>query len=413
MQQPRNQSGKLDIKSKLVRNTWMKEGMYEEKSKSFWAPFKGKSIDAVIVQSQTSTADDGHTIVMDYNSSYSGAARRGKEKAYGYGGVKLKFSDKLTSERLRYPINNGDKFDGVEIGDLSINEHNSSRLDLMDNWVRQEDQFFFDIGVGYLRGEAPTHGLQVKGTSFAKNGSADPFTLTAADKISYDSSVKMEVILKTGKGYSVGGNRRPMKPWRGENNTGAANPTPTFLQILTTQQTADIKLDAKFQTILQNADIRGRGNMLLTNVIGKIGNTLYMEAPSFMGEEDEKGNDNLGKSIVEMSGLRRCAIASANGTVVFEGTEAYDAIATTTGTVIFDRGLLIGAGAFSEGIGMDPDYKFQSSEDFGIDSESMMEWWGQAQATILTPENGDHKVAKIGNMTLGLCYFDTFVEKVA
>jgi len=407
--QPKSQSGKLDIRSKLIRNTWVKEGMIQEQSKSFWSPFKGTTLGAVIVQMQTSTADDGHTIVMDYDGNYAGAARRGKEKAYGYGGVKLKFSDKLTSERLRYPINNGDKFDGVEIGDLSINEHSDSREKLMDNWVRQEDQFFFDIGVGYLRNEKPTHG-------FRFSGEANPGAMTLAkDKMNYDGLIKLETATKTGKGFTVGGGRRPMKTYQGEGPNNGQNPTATYLVVLATQQAADIKLDPKFQTIMSTADTRGRNNMALQGLIGKVGNTVYMEAPAFMGYEDEVGNNNMGKSVVEMSGLRRCAVVKgATGTeakVEYEGTEAYDTLVAAAGTIIFDRGLIIGAAAFSQGLGMDADYKFQSSEDFGIDSESMMEWWGQCQATMLKPENGDYKKAKVGNMTFGLAYLDTFVEE--
>ena len=410
--QSKSQTGKLDIRSRLIRNKWVKEGIVQEQSKSFWSPMKGSTLNAVIVQMQTSTADDGHTIVMDYDGNYAGAARRGKEKAYGYGGVKLKFSDKLTSERLRYPINNGDKFDGVEIGDLSINEHSDSRQKLADNWVRQEDQMFFDIGVGYLRGEKPTHAYTFSGV--VNPGDLTDKTATDAnDTMNYDGLIKLETATKTGKGFTVGGGRRPMKVYQGEAANQGQNPTATYLVVLATQQAADIKLDDKFSRIVSQADVRGRDNMALKGIIGKVGNTVYMEAPAFMGYEEEVGNNNLGKSVVEMSGLRRCAVAKAGveADVVYEGTEAYDLLVATAGTIIFDRGLVIGAGAFTEGLGLDPDYKFQSSEDFGIDSESMMEWWGQAQATILKPEVADYKKAKIANMTFGLAYLDTFVEE--
>lgn len=92
-----SQSGVVPYGSKLLRKAWTKKGLIQEQHKSFWSAFKGTTLDAVIVQSQTSTADAGHTIIMDYNGNFAGAARKGKEKAYGYGGVKLKFSDKLES----------------------------------------------------------------------------------------------------------------------------------------------------------------------------------------------------------------------------------------------------------------------------------------------------------------------------
>ena len=404
MPQPKSQSGVVSYGSKLERQDWTKKGLIQEQHKSFWSAFKGTTIESVIVQSQTSHADKGHTIVMDYDANYAGAARKGKEKAYGFGGVKLKFSDTLTAERLRYPINNGDKFEGVNIGDLSINEHTDSMQKLGDNWQRQNDQFFYDIGQGYLRGVKPTHG-------YLPNGKMASTALVSGDIMDYDEFIKMEVATKTGKGWSIGADRRPMKPFKGGGENNGANPAPVFLVVCTAQQTANLKLDTKFQTIMSTADLRGRDNMAISGVIGKVGTNVYLEAPSYHGGEEDGADNTLGKSVVEMSGLRRVKIL-ADATELFEGTAAYDA-EETVGTIVVDRGLIIGAGAFSEGLGMDPDYKFQASDDFAIDSESMLEWWGQAQATILKPENGDYKSAKVGNMTFGLAYFDTFVSVYA
>lgn len=405
---PKTNTGELPITSKLVRNGWMKQGMVQSQSLSFWSPLKGSTLNAVIYQAQTSTAAEGHTIVFDADGNYAGAARKGKEKAYGYGGVKFKFSDKLTSERLRYPISNGDKFDGVEIGDLSITEHSDSRQKLSDNWTRQNDQFWFDIGQGYLNGTKPTHGYQVGGLT-------NPFDLVTVDKMTYNELIRIETAIKTGKGYTTGGDRRPMKPYQGTGENNGQNPAPMYLLVLTAGQCADLKLDTQFQTIVSNADVRGRENMALSGVLGRIGNLVILEAPTYFGYEDIVGNATLGKNVVEMSGLRGMMKVTTGGAELFEGTEAYDTAKETnaTGTVYFDRGLIIGAGAFQEGIGMDPDYGFQSSEDFGIDSESMLEWWGQAQACILKPETEDYKKAKIGNMTFGLAYIDTFVSKTA
>jgi len=245
---PKTNTAELPITSKLVRNEWMKTGMVQSQTRSFWSPLKGGTLDAVIYQAQTSTASSGHTIVFDADGNYAGAARKGKEKAYGYGGVKLKFSDKLTAERLRYPISNGDKFDGVNIGDLSINEHSDSRQKLSDNWTRQNDQFWYDIGQGYLNGSKPTHGYQVGGLT-------NPFDLTVNDKFTYNELIRIETAIKTGKGYTTGGDRRPMKPYQGmggENN--GANPSPVYLLVLTAGQCADLKLDNQFQTIVSNAD---------------------------------------------------------------------------------------------------------------------------------------------------------------
>lgn len=57
---------------------------------------------------------------------------------------KKKSAIKLTIERYRFPVDNGDAFDGIEIGDLSITQHNDSRTKLADKWVKFKDQAIFD-----------------------------------------------------------------------------------------------------------------------------------------------------------------------------------------------------------------------------------------------------------------------------
>ena len=106
--------------SDLERRKWMREGLIQSASKSFWSPMTGSTKDAVVFQANNESADSGHTVVFDFDGNLSGRAIKGKDTAFGKGEEKRKFSDKLTVERYRLVVDNGDKFDGKAIGDLSI-----------------------------------------------------------------------------------------------------------------------------------------------------------------------------------------------------------------------------------------------------------------------------------------------------
>jgi hypothetical protein len=386
--QAKSDTARLDAESVLVRNGWIKEGMAQSASKSFWSPYKGGTMSSVIYQKQQKNADEGHTIIFDFDGNYTTYAATGDEKAYGSGGAKPKFSDKLTAEELRYPISNGKKFKGKEIGNLAITQHGNARKLLSDMWVRNEDQFFFDAGCGFLRGEAPTHIIR-------PNGKATVGDLLSTDVMSYSFLLDLEEVIKTGEGYTVGGKRAPILPVTFEDGEA--------VWILVVDVTAKNQLfkDSEFQTIVRTADVRGRNNMLLKGQIGRVGSWLIVEAPLFFGKTK---SNQLGKTAAERSGMR---LVDEDG--YFSGTTSFGA----SGKIIASRCFVLGQGAFQQGIGMDPDYAFQKSDDFGNTSESALEWWGQVQKTNLKAELEDYEEAKIANMDFGMCVVDVYNRTVA
>ena len=115
------------LTSDLKRKKWMREGLVQAASKSFWTPMTGSSKDSVVFQTNNSNAADGHTVVFDFDGNISNRAIKGKNTAYGQGEQKRKFSDKLSVERYRLVVDNGDAFDAVDIGDLSQTQHSDSR----------------------------------------------------------------------------------------------------------------------------------------------------------------------------------------------------------------------------------------------------------------------------------------------
>jgi len=370
-----NGTGKVDINSDLVRKSWMSEGLIQKAATSFWAPYKGKTLDSIIMVENDISANKGHTVVFDFDGNLSGRPVKGNTTAKGKGEQKKKFSDKLTVADYRYVVDNGTKFDGVNIGDLSINEHSDSRSKLADLWVRSEDQAFFDLAQ-----QGAEFGYKFDGSD-------------AAHTFDLDGILTIEKLVKTGTGFDVTPTgitkRLPLKPFK------LANGEPVWLFVI------DVAIKAKFiknaGNVLQNADLRGNDNRLLKGVLGKIGSFVFVEAQTFFGETEgdilTNGYYNYENTGVEVAGLRQ---KDDNGK--WTGEKDF-------GTPTISRGVVLGAGAFMKANGMMPDYKYEET-DFGKFSESCLETWCAAKSTKLIAENDDYKMGKVAGYNYGTIFID-------
>ncbi len=374
----------VDIGSDLERKKWMREGLVQSAAKSFWGAYTGMSKDSVVFQANNENSGEGHTVVFDFDGNLNGKAVKGKETAFGKGEQKKKFSDKLTVERYRLVVDNGDKFDGVNIGDLSINEHSDSRSKLGDLFVRWKDQMLFDAGSGVALNstdaavQAPTHVIDL-GTSFT-----------------YNDLLDITTTLKTSQGFTSGGIRAPLKPFMMDGDK------PMWVMMVDSAMLNVLRKDSNFQVIMYNADVRGNNNRLLSGVVGKVGNLLLVEAPSYFGETAGStvgfGFDDSG---VEIAGLRQYSGATPS-TSAWTGQANFDYNSAT----LHSRGFILGAGALQIAFGKQPDYKWQPSQDFAIKSESAVEFWTDARKTKLKAENKDYKAAKIAEIDYGLIAVD-------
>lgn len=372
----------LPIGSDLKRKAWMREGMVQAASKSFWSGYTGNSANGVVYQENNISAGAGHTVVFDFDGNLTGQAIKGKDTAFGKGETKRKFSDKITVERYRLVVNNGDKFDGVDIGDLSINEHSDSRAKLADLWIRFKDQTIFDSAQG-LCGQAPSHVIDL-GTTFG-----------------FAQLLHIEKVIKTSNGFTSGGVRRPLDPYRLEGGDAV------WLFVIDSAMAALLRADTSgYQTIMNGSDVRGAGNRNLRGVIGKLGSLLIVEAEQFFGETS---GTTLGwgfnDSKIEIAGLRQYA-GSDPATAKWTGQSGFDYAHAN----LHSRGLIMGAGAIQLAMGMMPDYKYQASTDFGITSESALEVWMHTQKTNLTAETADYKQAKIAGLDFGVVAVDVEVQ---
>jgi len=380
-------TGIVAYDSDLVRKGWILKGLVQAKSTSFWDGMTGMSEDAVIYQKNDFSVKEGHEVHFQMDGNLVAAAHVDKEQAWGNSEQKKLFSDAIRVRRLRWSVDNGDKFDAKNVGDLSLAEHGDSRTKLADLFIRAKDQMIFDAGLGFLHSEGASH-------TVLPNGKANIAALVAADVFTYDFCMDLEDIIKSGRGYTTGGTRRPVEPYR------LADGRKVWLMVIDSRQSRDIRKDNNFISIASNADVRGENNILLKGVIGELGAFIIIEAQTAFGF----ASPDIGKSKVEISGLRK-----VDSTGLFEGQDGY----AGSGAVVASRGLVLGRGAFQVGFGKQPDYKFKSSQDFDIKSESALEVWMNVQKTILNTENTDYDDAKVSGHDYGIVVFDTFYQLIA
>jgi hypothetical protein len=374
--------------SDLVRKRWMREGLIQAASKSFWSPFTSTDKSGVVFQANNENSGEGHTIVFDYDGNLSGKAIKGKDTAYGKGETKKKFSDKLTVERYRLVVDNGDKFDGVNIGDLSINEHSDSRTKLGDLFVRFKDQALFDSAQGNL--------LQSDGTAQASTHNIDLGTT-----FDFNSLITIETTLRTGNGFVGGLVRRPPEPYI------MADGRPVWIFVVDAAMAGLLRKDTNgYQAIMRDGDWRGEQNRNIKGVIGQIGSLMIVQAEQFFGATSGTTTGwGLDSSEVEISGLRQYSGANPASSL-WTGQTGFDYASTT----LHSRGLILGAGALMVGMGKQPDYKYKASQDFDIKSESALETWMEVRKSKLLVESEDYKAAKITGIDYGVITVDVEVQ---
>ncbi len=355
--------------------------MVQAASKSFWSPLTGSTHDAIVYQVNNTSAKEGHTVVFDFSGNITGKAKKGKETAFGQGEAKRKFSDKITVDRYRLVVDNGDEFDAVDIGDLRITQHSDSRSKLSDLFIRFKDQSLFDAAQGGL-GQAPTHIIDL-GTT-----------------LNFDTLTDLETTIKTSQGFTTGGIRRPLDPYRTESGE------PIWLFVIDAAMAALIRKDtAGYQTIVRSGDVRGNNNRNIKGIIGKLGALLIVQADQFFGETSLLVQGwGLNDSEIEISGLRQYDGADPT-TALWTGQTGFSYASAN----LHSRGLIMGAGALQCAFGKHPDYKWQPSEDFAITSESLLEVWMETQKTNLVAENEVYKQAKIANLDYGVVCVDVQV----
>lgn len=375
-------TGVVALNSDLQRKKWLRQGLLQASSNSFWSAYTSMSKDSIVYQVNNESASSGHTVVFDFDGNLSGRAIPGKQQAYGNGEQKRKFSDRITVERYRLVVDNGDKFDATNVGDLSIAQHEDSRAKLADLFIRFKDQALFDTAQGYLNAATPTHSIQID---------------ASITRLSYTNLVDIERTLRTGQGYMTGAfgsitaapRRAPLQPYRLKDGRSI------WLMIIDPDTAANLKGNTAtggIMTLATTADLRGDGNRVFKGLLGRVGQLVIVEAEVFFGASI---NNTLAGSEIEIAGMRQYNAVTG----LWSGEAGF-----TTPT--YSRNLILGAGAMQMAFGKQPDYKWQPSSDFGIKSESAVEFWMNSKKVNMTAENLDYKAAQRANIDYGVIPVD-------
>ena len=369
-------SGVVRPSSDLVRKSWVMENLAEKQSVSFWQPYKGKDFTSIIKVQDDISKTEGHEVVFEWDGKLTGKAREGNEQAQGTGEKKIKFSDKIRVMDYRYPVDNGTKFNGVNIGDLTINQHQDSIKQLVDLYIRSEDQAYFDLG------------QQAKKS----------FDINLDNDFTFDGYLDVEEAIKTGYGYTTTPagieTRLPMDKFRFDNGE------ELYVWMMDVKFKNMLLRNKEARDLFAQCDVRGNDNRILRGKLGKIGNFLIVEAPTFMGSTtkgkpivDSKGYYKYNNTGVHTQGLRYYDSTNQKWT----GEEGFNFKEQLVG-----NSLILGAGAFQKANGMMPDYKLAST-DFDKFSESCLEFWASAKATEMYAENWDYDDdGKVAGYNLGI-----------
>ena len=377
-----NPTGLYGDTSELQRKQWVLEGLLQKKSDNLFAGLIGTSASSVIYQRNMASQKDGNRVTFDYDGNYATSGFLGKEQAYGKAGNKKKFTSGVTIQRVRYTVNNGDKFDAKAIGATQLSEHSNSRDLLADNFTRSNSQNFINAFQGSLSGITASHIISPSGTHTIE----DANLTSTDDKWDFDFIQELDEMLSTGDGFAKGAKRRPLDPINGK-----------FLVYLDSSAHLQLLQDAAVRTIFQHADVRGNDNILLKNVIGEFGNLVFIKMPNFFGS---LRNNRISGDIVEIAGAKK---ADANG--LWSGDVNFDNAATQ-----YARSFVVGANAIQYGMGEAPDYRVQESNDYAINSESALITYMGIQKTQLVAENEDYIEAKVGGLDYGVIVIDSYYK---
>ena len=388
---------KLALNSASVRRKWIKDGIVNESLySSFWTMFTGKSFQNPVYMVQDTKQDDGHTVIFNFRGTSDGPATKGDDRLYGNEEDKRMFSDQVTVNRYRFGLNNGTKYDAVTAGDLSLALHSDARKYLADQFIRWKDQACFDTLQG-VAGSAPTHRV-----SFGTNA------------FDYNALLDLEAAIKTGD-FSEGtantavasqwAARAPIQPIKMKGTR------PMYLLVGDSKALNALKRNAAFQRIAYTGDYRGQDkNMLLTGVIGTIGNFMLMEAPSFYGFN--KANIGTGTHDYNNTGTTHCGLrrfkasSTADNTLPAPASWLGDSDFSTAGNEEWTRCLIVGNGALQVAVGMEPEYYWQPSEDYGITSSSALATWMGFRKTQMKVELGDDYAQGVAGIDYGMAAVD-------
>ena len=474
-------------KSRLLRKKWMLEGALEAAKMSFWTGYTGSSSDAVFHQIQL--GDNGLVAIMEADGVLVDGAVADREQATGKGEHKRKFSSRIDCRRWRHVVDNGDKFDAIEIADIKLSEHSHSRNLLSNKLISHKDQAIYDTLMGNIGRPNGTHGpntmaysgapthLYEFGGATADGTQAYPTEASSAYDSEHMFSPNKTIIptfgyeqlsdlctsLATGhkfdgdniSAYRHNGNpdRIPLEPY------SVSDGRPSWALVINDSVKNLLVKSDIFTKYAQDADMRGQNNMVFKGVLDRFQDVMIVNAPTFFGDPRDlsrgptkasqfssvyrpgaslkdtvggvddrdavigkNGTWQLNDYSVRRAGLRMMAYHTGadavqdgfqlrQNTWYWQGNPGYVECLKKREAQLWVRCLLLGKNALQIAWAKSPEYLFQRSDDFGITSESGVEYWMNLQKTKYSPElGGDYTDASVTNMDWGVIPVDIRVK---
>lgn len=369
------QTNVVDYNSPLVRKDWVKNNLGSLAQDQFFAPYVGGSENSMIHQVESEKSDAGHTVVFQTNGSLQGNFVKGDETLIGTGEQQLVFEDKIVVEEYRTAVNLGTRYDAQEINNLESNMHSYAITELSKLWNKAKDQMIFDS---------------------MQQGATDRLVF---NDFNYDTIAYINQAVSTGYGYVGIDNkdtkrkqRLPLVPFNGVNYGGSSE--PLYILFVDQSVTTAFLTNTETKNLMSSSDVRGRDNMLLRGVIGRIGNILVVNAPSFFGYSSNNFFDktrrypNITETKIQFAGLRNYVGSDDTYTPLgWSGTADFKKNATK-GNKLYSRCILAGASAIQFGAGRSPEYTLEEF-DHKHKAESGLSVICNAKPTILKSSNAE------------------------
>ncbi len=375
----------------LIRNEWVQSEMMKSVNESRWFPYIGDSSDSPIYRKNT-TMMPGQTstrITFDYLGNLTNRPIIGDATASGTGETIRKFSNELQTQKYRFTVDYGSDWLSAKVGEGYSIDDLGMRIaaDTAQRWSFAKDQMLYDTAQGLIaprttkKAQDATHIIDV-GSTF-----------------DWNTLIEIETKLATSQ-YTTGGTRVPLDPVRiGSEMDGVDY---CWILMIDQQMAQSLKQDSKFQNIVSQADYRGSENRVFKSALGKIGQLLIIQCPTFYADVEAYTAPGwlAVDSTVVRTGLRQYK-GNDPKTALWTGNVGFQASTAAR----HSRGIVLGKGAMQYGISRMPTVKTET-RDIKNFLEASIEIWVECQKTVLTSENIDYQQTNFGGIDYGVVAID-------
>lgn len=361
--------------SDLKRLEWVGTRLHQTRLTDPFAGLMGSDpIGSVIFTKTSVNAGRGNTVIFDYDGFLTGSGTvTGKTGVSGKGEVKRLFSDTITIDRVRIPVDNGDPFDARNVGRTDAERLQDSGTKLADALNFKRQQNFMDCAQGTLGPVTPSHVIRPNGRTAKGN-------LVAGDIMDLTLLQRISLAMTEGAGFDTGADRMPLLPYQLKNGR------PVFLLYLDPIDMANLRKDSEWSSAVQTADTRGLENLFFNSKAMQFENLLLSELPRFSGDATILDGSTLAGSAIIRPGARLFASGS--------------------GTIKHTRSFILGAGAMCYAKGTDPVVTTEV-RDHGTFNESVLTVHHNMKRTRLTPEGADYTPA-LKDIDLGIITIECY-----